>query len=61
MARMVRPVLDGCLEDDTLVVAFALALRLDAVGTSRALFAALDATFSACQTSRLRSLPHLGA
>ena len=46
-ARMIRPVPDGRLEDDALIVAFALAFRLDAVGTRRPLFATFDSPFAA--------------
>lgn len=61
MTWMVRPVLDRRFEDDALVVAFALTLRLDAVGASRTFFTALDASFPTGKTSRLGSLSHLGA
>jgi hypothetical protein len=59
-AGMVGPVPDGRLEDDTLIVAFALPLGLDAVSARRPLFSTLDASLSTGQAARLRSLPHLG-
>ena len=61
IAWMIWPVLDGGLEDDSLVVAFALALRLDAIGTCRTLFTALDAAFSAGEAPSLGPLSHLRA
>lgn len=61
MPWMIWPVLDRGLEDDALVVPFTLTLRLDAVGTGRALFTALDATLPTGETSGLGPLPHLGA
>ena len=60
IAWMIRPVFDGGLEDDSLVVAFAITLRFDTVAACRTLFTALDATFSAGEAPRLGSLPHLG-
>lgn len=59
--RVIRPVPNGWFEDDSLVIPFALALGLDAVGTGRTLFAALDAALAAGQASSLRSLAHLGS
>lgn len=58
-ARVIRPVPDGRLEDDALVVAFTLAFRLDAVGTRRPLFAALDSPFAAGQAAGFGPLPRL--
>ena len=58
---VIRPVSNGWFEDNSLVVPFALALGLDAVGTGRALFAALDAALAAGQASSLGSLAHLGS
>lgn len=60
-AWVIRPVSNGWFEDDSLVIPFALALGFDAVGTSRALFAALDAALAASQASSLGSLAHLGS
>jgi hypothetical protein len=60
MAWMIWPVLDGSLEDDSLVVAFTLPLRLDAVGAGRTLLAAFDATLSTCEAAGLGPLSHLG-
>lgn len=45
-AGMVRPVSDGGLEDDALVVALTLSLGLDAVGARWPLLSALDASLS---------------
>lgn len=58
---MVRPAANGSLEDDSLVVAFTLTLRFDAIGTSRALFTALDAAFTACQAASLGPSAHFGS
>jgi hypothetical protein len=60
MAWVVWPVFDGSLEDYSLVVAFALTLRLDAVVAGGALLSALDAAFSTRKTASLGTLPHLG-
>jgi hypothetical protein len=56
---MVWPVPDGRLEDDALVVAFALAFGLDAVGAGGSLFAALDPPLAAGEASGLGPLPRL--
>jgi hypothetical protein len=60
MAWVIWPVLDRSLEDDSLIVAFALTLRLDAIAAGRTLLSTLDAAFSACETASLGPLPHLG-
>lgn len=57
---MIRPVSNGGFEDNSLVVALALPLRLDAVATCRALLTALYAAFSTCEAAGLGPLPHLG-
>jgi hypothetical protein len=59
MTWVIWPVLDGCFEDDSLVVALALALGFDAVGTSRSLLAAFDAAFPTSEAACLGSFPHL--
>lgn len=51
--RVIWPIPDGRLEDDALVIAFALAFRLDAVGTGRSFLAALDPPFAASQAPSL--------
>ena len=60
-AWVVRPVSNGWFEDHALVVPFALALGFDTVGTSRALFTALDTALTAGQATRFGSLAHLGS
>jgi hypothetical protein len=60
IAWMVWPVLDWSLEDYALIIALALALRLDAVAAGRTLLSTLDAAFSARQTASFGPLPHLG-
>ena len=45
------------LEDDTLIVSFAVPFAFDAILTHRAFLAALDATFATCQAASLGSLP----
>jgi hypothetical protein len=60
MAWVVWPVLDGRLEDYSLVVAFALTFRLDTIAAGGTLLSALDAAFPARKTASLGSLPHLG-
>lgn len=60
MAWMVGPVLDWGLEHYPLIVAFALALRLNAVAASRSLLAALDPTLSASEATGLCPFSHLG-
>ena len=57
---MVWPVPNRWFEDDSLVVALALAFGLDAVGASRSLLTTLYAAFSTGETSSLGPLPHLG-
>lgn len=57
---MIRPVPNGSFEDNPLVVALALPLGLDAVGTCRALLPALYAPFSTCEAAGFGPLPHLG-
>lgn len=59
-SRMVGPVSHGRLEDNSLVIALALAFRLDAVAAGRPLLTALYATFSTSEAARLGPLPHLG-
>ena len=60
-AWMVRPVANGRLEDYTLIVALALSLGFDAVGTGRTLFTAFDPTFATSQATSLGPLAHLGS
>ena len=57
---MIRPVANGRFKDNSLVIALALAFRLDAVGAGRSLLTALYATFSAREAAGLGPLPHLG-
>jgi hypothetical protein len=57
---VVRPVPDGWLEDDSLVVALTLAFGFDAIGASWSLLAALYATFPACEAPSFCPLSHLG-
>jgi hypothetical protein len=59
-SRMIWPVPYRWLEDDALVVAFALSLGLDAVGACWSLFTAFDASFPTRQTASLGPFPHLG-
>lgn len=59
VARMIWPILNGSFEDHALVVAFALALRLDAVAASWSLLAALDPAFSTSEAASLGTFPHL--
>jgi hypothetical protein len=59
IAWMVGPILDGGLEYDPLVVAFALALRLDAVTARRSLLAAFDPAFSTSEAAGLGPFSHL--
>lgn len=59
-AWMIGPVSNGWLEDDSLVVAFALAFGLDAVCTGRPLLTAFYASFSAGEAACLGPLSHLG-
>jgi hypothetical protein len=56
---VVRPVPDRGFEDDSLVVAFALAFGFDAVGTGRPFLAAFYATFSTGEAAGLGPLSHL--
>ena len=57
-ARVVWPVANGGLEDDALVIPFALALGFDAVAANWSLFAALDAALAACEAAGLCSFSH---
>jgi hypothetical protein len=59
MTWVVWPVLDRSLEDDSLIVALTLPLRLDAVGASRTLFTTFDATLPTCEAASLGPLSHL--
>jgi len=59
--RMVGPVSDGRLEDNALVVALTLTLRLDAVRTGRPLLTALDPPLAAGEAAGLGPLPRLGS
>lgn len=59
-AWVIRPVANRWFEDDSLVVALALAFGLDAVVASRSLFTTLYAAFSAGETSGFGPLSHLG-
>lgn len=59
MTWMVRPVLHWRFEHDPLVVALALAFRLDAVPTGWSLFTALDAALAASEAAGLGTFPHL--
>lgn len=58
-AWMVGPVTNGRFEDYSLVVALALALGFDAIGTSRALLATLDTAFATRQATSLGPFAHL--
>ena len=57
---MVRPLADRLLEDNTLIIALALTLRLNAIIANGSLLTALDASFPASQAARLGPLPHFG-
>ena len=56
-AWVVRPVPYGWFENNSLVVALALAFRFDAIATGRSFLPTLDTAFSACQTASLGPLP----
>ena len=58
MTRVVWPVFDGSLEHDPLVVALALALRLNTVVAGRSLFATFDPAFSTSKAPGLGTFPH---
>ena len=51
-----RPVTDGRLEDDALVVAFAMPLGLDAVVAGRSFLSAFDATLATREAAGLGPL-----
>jgi len=55
---MIWPVPHRRLEDDSLIVALALAFGLDAVCAGGSLFATLYSTFAAGETASLGSFPH---
>lgn len=57
---VIWPVSHGWLEDDSLVVSFALAFRLDAVCAGRSLFTTFYASFSTGEAASLGPLSHLG-
>jgi hypothetical protein len=59
-AWMIWPVTNWWFENDSLVVALALAFGLDAVVARRPLLATLYAALSAGETSSLGPLSHLG-
>jgi hypothetical protein len=58
---MIRPVLHGSFEHNSLVVAFALPLRLDAVPASRSFLPTLNAAFPTCEAAGLGTFPHFRA
>lgn len=58
---MIWPVANRRFEDDSLVVALALAFGFDAIGTGRTLLATLDTAFAAGQATSLGPLAHLGS
>ena len=57
---MIWPVTNCWFEDDSLIVALALAFGLDAIVASRLLLTTLYAALSAGETSSLGPLSHLG-
>jgi hypothetical protein len=60
MTWVVWPIFDRSLEDNSLIVAFALAFRLDAIAASWPLFSTLDTTLPTGEAAGLGSLPHFG-
>lgn len=60
-ARVIGPVANGSLKNYSLIVALALTLGLDAIGTGGTLFTALDAAFATRQAAGLCPFAHLGS
>lgn len=55
-----RPITNWSLENDALIVPFAMPLRLDTIVAGRPLLSTFDAPFATGETAGLRPLPELG-